>query len=273
MGDSYPSLADEAASLCELIQSQVEELEAIEEAIAAEDAAAAGGSGISTSTPVGTKAAVPPLEGFSASDFAYSGGEMFCADTFFDDDVVVNSFEVDQQSAPVQRVAFLSGSAYGFEDFGNGSEDGDVTVLASAMDKTNVDRMLAGSVKVSTLAKYSRLWDKWLAFSAFHEVDTMSLRGHFQGRTSSRSWMLRGQGRFWIGAPLFHWLSVFNSCSGERSVLNSTGPTLSGSRLSSSWRSNQQRTCPRDFHSRYQSIRQGPIVSASSWQITLSRWA
>jgi hypothetical protein len=96
-------LDDEAASLCELIQSQVEELEAIEEAIAAEDAAADGGSGISTSTPVGTKAAVPSLEGFSSSDLAYSGGEMFCADTFFDDDVVVDSFDVDQQSAPVQR--------------------------------------------------------------------------------------------------------------------------------------------------------------------------
>jgi hypothetical protein len=41
------------------------------------------------------------------------------------------------------------------------------------MDKTNVEKMLAGSVKASTLAKYSRLWDKWLAFSAFHEVDTM----------------------------------------------------------------------------------------------------
>jgi hypothetical protein len=104
MGDSYLSLADEAASLCELIQSQVEELEALEEVIAAEDAAAAGGSGTSTSTPVSAKAAVPSLEGFSLSDLAYSG-----------------SYEVDQQRAPVQRVAFLSGSADGFEDFGNGS--------------------------------------------------------------------------------------------------------------------------------------------------------
>jgi hypothetical protein len=41
------------------------------------------------------------------------------------------------------------------------------------MDKTNLEKMLAGSVKASTLAKYFRLWDKWLAFSAFHEVDTM----------------------------------------------------------------------------------------------------
>jgi hypothetical protein len=168
MGDSYVSLA---ASLCELIQSQVEELEALEEVIAAEDAAAAGGSGTLTSTPVSTKAAVPSLEGLSSSDIA--GGGMFCTDTFFDNNVVVDSFKVDQQSAPVQRVAFLSGSADGFEDFGNGSEDGDVTVLANAMDKTNVEKMLAGSVKASTLAKYSLLWDKWLVFSAFHEVDTM----------------------------------------------------------------------------------------------------
>jgi hypothetical protein len=164
MGDSYLSLADEAASLCELIQSQVEELEALEEAIAAEDATAAGGSRTLRSTPVSAKAAVPSLEGLSSSDIAYSGGGMFCADTFFDDNVVFDSFEVDQQSAPVQRVAFLSGSADGFEDFVNGSEDGDVTVLANAMDKTNVEKMLAGSVKASTLAKYSRLWDKWLVF-------------------------------------------------------------------------------------------------------------
>jgi hypothetical protein len=90
------------------------------------------------------------LECFLSSDLAYSGGGMFCADTFFDDHVVVDSFEIDQQSAPVQRVAFPSGSANGFEDFGNGSEDGDVTGLANAMDKTNVERMLAGSVKAST---------------------------------------------------------------------------------------------------------------------------
>jgi hypothetical protein len=64
MGDSYLSLADKAASLCELIQSQVEELEAIEEAIAAEDAAAAGGSGTLTSTPVSAKAPIPSLEDF-----------------------------------------------------------------------------------------------------------------------------------------------------------------------------------------------------------------
>jgi hypothetical protein len=107
---------------------------------------------------VSAKAAVPSLEGFSSSDLAYSGGGMFCVDTFFDDNVVVDSFEIDQQSAPVQRVAFLSGSADGFEDFGNSSEDGDVTVLANAMDKTNVEKMLAGSFKASTLAKYSRLW-------------------------------------------------------------------------------------------------------------------
>jgi hypothetical protein len=121
MGDSYLSFADEAASLCELIQSQVEELEALEEAITAEDAAAAGGSGTSTSTPVSAKAAVSSLEGLSSSDIAHSGGGMFCADTFFDDDLVFNSFEVDQQSSLVQRVAVLSGSADGFEDFGNGS--------------------------------------------------------------------------------------------------------------------------------------------------------
>jgi hypothetical protein len=49
-------------------------------------------------------------------------------------------------------------------------EDEDV---AAAMDRSGVDRMLQLSVKPSTLAKYSRLWDKWVSFSSQHEVETM----------------------------------------------------------------------------------------------------
>jgi hypothetical protein len=38
---------------------------------------------------------------------------------------------------------------------------------------TLVDRMLESSVKPTTLAKYSCLWDKWIAFAAFHDVKMM----------------------------------------------------------------------------------------------------
>jgi hypothetical protein len=57
-----------------------------------------------------------------------------------------------------------------YEDFGSVTEDEDV---AAAMDQSGVDRMLQLSVKPSTLAKYSRLWDKWVSFSSQHEVETM----------------------------------------------------------------------------------------------------
>jgi hypothetical protein len=35
---------------------------------------------------------------------------------------------------------------------------------ASSMDAANVDKMLKRSVKPSPMNKYSRLWDKWVAF-------------------------------------------------------------------------------------------------------------
>jgi hypothetical protein len=57
----------------------------------------------------------------------------------------------------------------GYVDFGTVTEDEDVT----AMDQSSVDRMLKHSVRPSTLAKYSRLWDKWALFSASHEVETV----------------------------------------------------------------------------------------------------
>jgi hypothetical protein len=44
---------------------------------------------------------------------------------------------------------------------------------ASSMDAANVDEMLKRSVKPSTMNKYSRLWDKWVAFANYHEVETM----------------------------------------------------------------------------------------------------
>jgi hypothetical protein len=44
---------------------------------------------------------------------------------------------------------------------------------ASSMDAANVEEMLKRSAKPSTMSKYSRLWDKWVAFADYHEVETM----------------------------------------------------------------------------------------------------
>jgi hypothetical protein len=41
------------------------------------------------------------------------------------------------------------------------------------LDPTSVDRMLASSMKPATASKYGRIWDKWTAFAAFHEVEIM----------------------------------------------------------------------------------------------------
>jgi hypothetical protein len=41
------------------------------------------------------------------------------------------------------------------------------------LDPASVDRMLASSVKPATAQKYGRIWDKWAAFAAFHEVEIM----------------------------------------------------------------------------------------------------
>jgi hypothetical protein len=56
-----------------------------------------------------------------------------------------------------------------YEDFGMVTEYDD----ASPMDTAKVDEMLKRSVKPSTMSKYSRLLDKWVAFADYHEVETM----------------------------------------------------------------------------------------------------
>jgi hypothetical protein len=42
-----------------------------------------------------------------------------------------------------------------------------------AMDGSNVDKMLASSVKPSTAVKYGHIWDKWVVFATSHHVDVM----------------------------------------------------------------------------------------------------
>jgi hypothetical protein len=41
------------------------------------------------------------------------------------------------------------------------------------LDQSNVDKLLASSVKSSTSAKYGCIWDRWVAFANFHEVEIM----------------------------------------------------------------------------------------------------
>jgi hypothetical protein len=55
-----------------------------------------------------------------------------------------------------------------YEDFNTVTDDDDAT-----LDSTNVELTLEKSVKPSTREKYSRLWDKWVAFSIFHGLSTM----------------------------------------------------------------------------------------------------
>jgi hypothetical protein len=55
-----------------------------------------------------------------------------------------------------------------YKDFGTVTDDNNAT-----LDSANVEMMLEKSMKPSTREKYSRLWDKWVAFSIFHELSTM----------------------------------------------------------------------------------------------------
>jgi hypothetical protein len=94
---------------------------------------------------------------------------------------VIPSSDVEGPGGPIPEVVdefcdFEDGSSIDdaaalsrYEDFGPVSDDSD----ASALDGTAVDEMLKKSVKTSTLAKYSRLWDKWACFASSHEVDVM----------------------------------------------------------------------------------------------------
>jgi hypothetical protein len=41
------------------------------------------------------------------------------------------------------------------------------------LGSSSVDKMLSSSVKPATARKYSRIWDKWVAFAASHGVEIM----------------------------------------------------------------------------------------------------
>jgi hypothetical protein len=41
------------------------------------------------------------------------------------------------------------------------------------LDSANVNKMLDSSTRPATAAKYGRIWNKWLEFACFHEVEVM----------------------------------------------------------------------------------------------------
>jgi hypothetical protein len=152
-----------------LIQTQLVELEAIETVIAIEDREEAGSSNyrslmtssdglilmspasrtaVVASTPVRPGSAPPKLQGMTSLTDGWNGSAY---------------------PTPATAGTFFSEDEPGYEDFGMVTEDDD----ASSMDAANVDEMLKRSVKPSTMNKYSRLWDKWVAFADYHEVETM----------------------------------------------------------------------------------------------------
>jgi hypothetical protein len=54
-------------------------------------------------------------------------------------------------------------------------DDGDwlADKTVDVLDSTNVDKLLASSIKPSTAAKYAKIWDRWAVFASFHEVEIM----------------------------------------------------------------------------------------------------
>jgi hypothetical protein len=169
MDNSYLVMAAEAARLSKLIQTQLAELEAIEAVI--EDREEAGSStgwssmmssnglllmspsdsrsAVVTLTPVRPGSAPPKLQGMMSLTEGWNG----------------SAFPTPATPAGT----FFSEDEPGYEDFGMVTEDEDT----SSMDTANVDEMLKRSVKPYTMSKNSRLWDKWVAFADYHEVETM----------------------------------------------------------------------------------------------------
>jgi hypothetical protein len=63
-------------------------------------------------------------------------------------------------------------SEFGLDDLDD-EWSADEAVGESFLASTSVDKMLSSSVKPATARKYSRIWDKWVAFAASHGVEIM----------------------------------------------------------------------------------------------------
>jgi hypothetical protein len=144
MDNSYLAMAREAASLCSSIQVQLAELAAMEAAGATEVEAVAGTLPSVPSTSAA--ATITPARGGTTSARATRATKTLTP--------IRPSSEVEAEGD--------------YKNFGMVSDDDDAT-----LDGSNVELMLEKSLKPSTREKYSRLWDKWVAFSIFHGLSTM----------------------------------------------------------------------------------------------------
>jgi hypothetical protein len=71
----------------------------------------------------------------------------------------------------VPEVVSVEDIPFPFTDKADESWSADKAV--DVLDQSNVEKLLASSVKLSTAAKYGQIWDKWAAFAALHEVEIM----------------------------------------------------------------------------------------------------
>jgi hypothetical protein len=142
--DSHLDPAIEAAALCAFIKERVAEYESLQTQL--EDCVAAlqpGPSGI-LRTPL--KAVdkiheIPEVLDFATTDIPIPEDVRYPAEFGLDD----------------------------LDDEGSADEAVGDTLLGSS----SVDKMLSSCVKPSTARKYSRIWDKWVAFAASHGVKIM----------------------------------------------------------------------------------------------------
>jgi hypothetical protein len=229
MGDSFLDLARESSSLCEVIKFQVAELERLEAEIAAEDSANAGSSGSKPTEVIKTAEVVETH--FAAEEAGIEKAEAPAV-------VRSTSTPIRQGAdpAPVNVSHVLAPEvAMEFKDFGMASEDED----AASLDQSNVDLMLQCSVKASTLAKYSRLWDKWATFASFHEVEVLppdmraleifvSDTGELSGSAGVVNSLAAAVAHFWAGIFLYSRCPGFQRFFAEARILSGRQPSPSG---------------------------------------------
>jgi hypothetical protein len=138
----------EAEHLCEFIQATLREIESL---------TAAG-----TSSMVTGSFSLPAVPAAAAASAVGDSSLPWCGSTLTPPALYSGA---KRHPAPVTRHPSFN---LLLEDEGWSADES-----WEGMDATNVNRMLDSSVKPATAEKYARIWDKWAAFAAFHEVDVM----------------------------------------------------------------------------------------------------
>jgi hypothetical protein len=171
MEDSYLTLANKALVLCGQIAADIRELEEVEAAIAKEDREASGGS--STGRTVNATPVLKVMKPVVSTNTTPSRAKADDLDESAP--AAATSTPLRAEGALSLRVLIALGLSMREDTDVSGGGGGTVTKDedVTAMDHSSVDRMLKHSMRPSTLAKYSGLWDKWASFSALHEVETV----------------------------------------------------------------------------------------------------